>query len=79
MRKAGEATLESARLFIRRHFSKEVSPKFVFHDLDHTLSVTRTALEIGRALKLSGHDLLLLEIAALFHDAGYARTYVGHS
>ncbi|MBK7267993.1 MAG: polyphosphate kinase 1 [Flavobacteriales bacterium] len=78
MRKAGEATLESARLFIRRHFSKEVSPKFVFHDLDHTLSVTRTALEIGRALKLSGHDLLLLEIAALFHDAGYARTYVGH-
>ncbi|MBK6540474.1 MAG: HD domain-containing protein [Flavobacteriales bacterium] len=78
MRKAGEATLESARLFIRRHFSKEVSQKFVFHDLDHTLSVTRTALEIGRALKLCGHDLLLLEIAALFHDAGYARTYVGH-
>ncbi|MBK8340635.1 MAG: HD domain-containing protein [Flavobacteriales bacterium] len=78
MRKANEATLESARLFIRRHFSKAIPPEFVFHDLDHTLSVTRTALEIGRAMKLSVRDLLLLEIAALFHDAGYAQAYAGH-
>ena len=78
MRKADDVILEKARLFVRRHFSRAVSPKYVFHDLDHTLGVTRTALEIGRAMKLSSHDLRLLEFAALFHDTGYAHTYTGH-
>ena len=49
-----------------------------FHDLEHTLSVTRAALDIGRASGLSEQDLHLLEIAALFHDTGYSKAYQGH-
>ena len=70
--------LEQARLHVRRHFSKHIGARFTFHDLDHTLAVTRTALEIGRAHRLPEADLWTLELAALFHDAGYAQAYAGH-
>ena len=49
-----------------------------FHDLEHTLSVTRMAVGIGQAVKLDREELLLLEVAALFHDTGYALAHVGH-
>ncbi len=70
--------LEKARLYVRRYFSKHISAKFRFHDLEHTLAVTRSALDIGRASGLKEEDLLLLELAALFHDTGYAKAYDGH-
>lgn len=49
-----------------------------FHDLEHTLSVTYAALEIGRSSGLSATDMVLVELAALFHDTGYATVYDGH-
>ncbi|MEZ4757897.1 MAG: polyphosphate kinase 1 [Flavobacteriales bacterium] len=73
-----ETLLEKARLFVRRHFARHIPAHLLFHDLDHTLSVTRTALAIGGAMGLSGRSLVLLEIAALFHDTGYAEAHAGH-
>ena len=73
-----KSLLEKARLYVRRYFSKHIPPRLRFHDLEHTLGVTRSALDIGRASGLKEEDLLLLELAALFHDTGYATTYVGH-
>lgn len=73
-----EKLLEKARLFIRRHFARHIPGHLLFHDLEHTLSVTRTALGIGEAVGLSGRSLALLEIAALFHDTGYAKSHAGH-
>ena len=70
--------LEKARLYVRRYFSKHVSARLRFHDLEHTLAVTRSALDIGRASGLKEEDLLLVELAALFHDTGYAKAYEGH-
>lgn len=70
--------LEKARLYVRRYFSKHMPRHMVFHDLEHTLSVARWAVEIGRASGLQGDQLLCLELAALFHDTGYATTYEGH-
>lgn len=49
-----------------------------FHDLEHTLTVTRTAIAIGRAMRMNAADLFALELAALFHDTGYALAYEGH-
>lgn len=49
-----------------------------FHDLEHTLSVVRSALDIGAGMGMSSEQLRTLEIAALFHDAGYATAYRGH-
>lgn len=73
-----QALRERAHLHIRRHFARHIPAHMRFHDLEHTLSVTRAALEIGRAERFAAHELLLLELAALFHDTGYAQAYDGH-
>lgn len=73
-----EAQLERTRLYVRRWFARFIPPILHFHDLEHTLTVTRTAKAIGRAMELGTQDLALLELAALFHDTGYAVAYAGH-
>lgn len=70
--------IEKARLHIRRYFSKHIPGAMQFHDLEHTLTVSRTAKEIGRASGLDEQELLLVELAALFHDTGYAVIHKGH-
>lgn len=42
-----------------------------FHDLEHTLLVTRHVAEIAAAEGISEADRLVLHIAALFHDTGH--------
>ncbi|MFT3884386.1 MAG: polyphosphate kinase 1 [Flavobacteriales bacterium] len=70
--------LEKTRLHVRRHFSRHLPKWMAFHDIEHTLSVARAAVDIGRGSQLSAQQLVLVEIAALFHDTGYAFTYAGH-
>lgn len=70
--------LERARDHVRRWFARRMPAHLRFHDLDHTLAVTRSAKSIGLALRLNPRELQLLEIAALFHDTGYALAYQGH-
>lgn len=72
-----QRVVEKARLHVRR--SMRSLPKHLhFHDLEHTLSVTRTALAIGQAMGCTPEELMLLEVAALFHDTGYLRLHAGH-
>jgi polyphosphate kinase len=73
-----ESLLAEARAHVRKWFAARMPKHMRFHDLDHTLSVTRSALALGRLRRLGELDLALLEIAALFHDAGYALAYNGH-
>lgn len=73
-----ENLLEKARHHVRRWFARRMPPHMLFHDLEHTMSVTRTAVGIATALRLPARDVALLELAALFHDAGYALAYAGH-
>ena len=72
------ALIEQARLSVRRHFARNIPKWMVFHDLDHTLEVARFSQSIGRGSGLSEQALHTLELAALFHDTGYARAYKGH-
>ncbi len=74
----GPSLTERAALHVRRHFSRHMPAHLVFHDLEHTLAVTRTAIAIGRASGMGRNDLEALELAALFHDTGYAFTHKGH-
>ncbi|MDX9749848.1 MAG: polyphosphate kinase 1 [Flavobacteriales bacterium] len=64
--------VEKARLHVRRWFAERMPAWMVFHDLEHTLAVTRTAVAMGQAMGMRPADLALLEVAALFHDTGYA-------
>src|SRR5690606_9264883 len=63
---------------VRRWFARRMPQHMLFHDLDHTLSVSRAAIALGQAMGLTAQNLAVLEMAALFHDLGYALTYKGH-
>lgn len=70
--------LERAREHVLRWFDKRMPRHMRFHDLNHTMEVVRTSLAIADGMKVEGHDRTLLELAALFHDTGYALAYAGH-
>lgn len=73
-----EIQLERCRLHVRKWFAGQMPRTMCFHDLEHTLTVARTAKALGQALHLTAADITLLEVAALFHDVGYAKVYRGH-
>jgi HD superfamily phosphodiesterase len=59
-------------------FEQEVDSRFEYHNLRHTLDVLEQAESIGRAEGVNDSDILLLKIAALFHDTGFASTRKNH-
>ncbi len=56
----------------------ELASDLYYHSIDHTLDVLMMVEKIGEAEGLNEEDILLLKIAALFHDSGFIRTYDGH-
>lgn len=49
-----------------------------YHGLHHTMDVLRAAELIGEQEKLTEHEMLLLKIAVLYHDAGFTKVYRNH-
>ena len=64
--------------FTSQHIRESVPDKYVFHDLQHTESVVQASIEIGVQMDCSPAELEILEIAAWFHDIGYADGAQGH-
>jgi len=52
-------------------FNTYQSSKLVFHNLNHTTYVVKRANEISGHYPLSEHDILVVFLAAWFHDTGY--------
>jgi len=69
---------EGARIFILEKLKNELKPELYYHDLNHTLDVYHSVLRIARLEKVNSADLILLKTAAMYHDCGMLRTYVGH-
>jgi len=54
-------------------------PKFLYyHNVKHTVDVVTQAELIGYAEGVSDEDLLMLKLAALFHDSGHVINYDNH-
>ncbi len=49
-----------------------------YHDYSHTIDVLHSSERLGIDENISGDDLVLLQTAALFHDSGMLKTYIGH-
>jgi len=67
-----------ARDFIIKKLSKELDPDLTYHSIDHTLDVLNAARNLAELEKVNEEDRILLETAALFHDSGMLKTYIGH-
>ena len=65
----GAAAVEAGLALIRTRFETGQAPGHMnYHDSAHTRGVIDRSLAIGRALEMSGRELLLTTIAAAFHD-----------
>jgi predicted metal-dependent HD superfamily phosphohydrolase len=59
-------------------FNNNKNPALVFHNLDHTKSVVERTKEIAGHYYLSENDMLVVYLAAWFHDTGYMFTDAEH-
>lgn len=58
---------------------KGLSPVLTYHNVAHTLDVLKLVIDIaGKEGINDENDLLLLKIAALYHDVGFLKLYTGH-
>ena len=67
-----------ARDFIIKKLVDELEPDLTYHSINHTLDVFQAAGNYAEMEKISKHDRIILETAALFHDSGMLKTYIGH-
>ena len=57
---------------VRLIFEQDIDPRYEYHNFRHTLDVLVKVEEIGIAEELTPHELMLIKIAALYHDTGFA-------
>lgn len=70
--------LNGARDFIVQRLRSELNPTLFYHCLDHTLDVLEAIRRLNESENIDGHSRILLETAALYHDAGMLTQYRDH-
>lgn len=56
-----------------------LSENLTYHSVHHTMDVIEQTMAIAKREKISStRDLLLLKVAALYHDTGFLFVYKGH-
>ena len=70
--------LTAAEAHVRAYITREVEAEYVYHDLGHTLGVVEAVRQLGPLENVEQEAQQLLELAAWFHDTGYARGPEGH-
>ncbi len=63
--------LEKIKQYVSSLFDEKLDPNYTYHDIDHTLMVFDSVTDIAKKSNIDGNDLLILQVAALFHDSGF--------
>ena len=74
MSKAYDSFFEAQCILVFGQLSEKLPKHLHYHCLEHTQDVIKEAIRIGENEGLNQHDLLLLKIAALYHDNGFIRS-----
>jgi uncharacterized membrane-anchored protein YitT (DUF2179 family) len=69
---------DQAHSFLIEKLEQELSPDFTYHNSHHTRSVVQATQQLCEHEKLDEHHTKVLTTAALFHDAGFLRSYQDH-
>lgn len=69
---------QKAAEFVADLFKRELSNKYVYHNLTHTIETAEACMSAADFYELNENDRLCLLLAAWFHDTGYVKTYKGH-
>jgi hypothetical protein len=68
-----------ARDYIIGRMRKELNPSLTYHTIEHTLDMHRAAIRLMEMEHFDDeHERLLIETAAIYHDAGMIVSYNDH-
>jgi predicted metal-dependent HD superfamily phosphohydrolase len=70
--------LRAVRDYVILFLTENLSSELTFHNISHTYEVVAAVREIIQENVLSEEDICALQVAAWFHDCGYAYRYRGH-
>lgn len=71
MKEAYNRIIDSVKTEVKELFAKKLDPKFVFHNLAHTMQVAEAVEGIATFYQFSEEEKTILIIAAWFHDTGF--------
>ena len=63
---------------IHKDFSEKLDKKYIYHNLDHTKRVVKSAIKIGASYDLSEEQWKVLITACLLHDFGFIKSHIKH-
>ena len=75
---AGYNLEEKVAEYVDTLLHEKLPATLYFHNYEHTKHVVSAAMEIGAHVNLTQQDMLIVEVAAWFHDCGYLYHYTGH-
>ena len=64
-----------AERHIMKILENQLSPKLLYHSINHTIDVTKAVERIAIMEGITDEDLFLLKSAATYHDAGFIEKY----
>jgi len=73
-----EFIYNKAKLFVENWIVTRIPGVYRYHTIGHTREVTRQTIELAESEGMGADKILLLGIASLFHDTGYAFEYNHH-
>ena len=63
--------IDAAHQYVTTQYREHPHPNLVYHNLEHTKQVVAAVAQISAHYRLQDTDLLVVYIAAWFHDLGY--------
>lgn len=78
MSNINEQLVNEAGLMVQQFLDENLSEKFTFHNLEHTEYVVEKSGYIGKNAGLTEEEIILVKVAAWFHDIGYALDIENH-
>jgi uncharacterized membrane-anchored protein YitT (DUF2179 family)/predicted metal-dependent HD superfamily phosphohydrolase len=69
---------EKAYSFLINKFEAALPAYLTYHNIPHTKAVIDAVEQLGKAENVTEHQQELLNAAALYHDAGFLKTYQQH-
>ncbi len=74
----GKIDLENVKKFILSKLKDGLDPKYTYHCVDHTIDVYNACDLYAKMEKIGPKERILLLTAALYHDSGVLKVWVGH-
>ncbi|PCJ88194.1 MAG: hypothetical protein COA57_03700 [Flavobacteriales bacterium] len=67
-----------AERYVLKRLENELSDDLHYHGIHHTKDVCNAVERIAKGENIKGEELFILKSAALYHDAGFVKKYMGN-